>query len=240
MHVIDKIRKLLAMAEGNENEAEAALFAEKAAAMLAAHNLSMADVAEEEKGDISESEWHTMYLDPWRRRIIRSAAMLYFCDIFLRKWYDKEGHRMRDGVVIVGRPHNVFIAKEMADYLINTTMRLAISYSKETESQVRTQRGMRLAFERGCGERLAVRLNEMRLAKSHGEIIYRNGNPGNLPALYTTESLLTKQYLEALRLGVARVRGSDLSTLHSRAGMRAANQISLSPQLGGGKRHLLT
>lgn len=240
MHVVDKIRKLLAMAENSPNEAEAALFAEKAAELLAAHNLSMTDIRDEEKGEISEHHWKVMYLDPWRRRLIRASAQLYFCDTLLQKWWDKESHQLRPGIVIVGRPHNVFISKEMSNYLISTTLRLAGEYAKKHVNERYTERKTRLAFERGCGEKLAWRLGELRKAKSSGMVIKTpSGNPGNLPALYTQEAELTKSYIDALGLKNAKIRGSDLSTIHSGAGMKAANAISLEPQLTTKVTHLL-
>lgn len=232
-HIVDKIQKLLAMANDDSlSEEIAALYAAKAADLLAANNLSMSDVVTEDADDgLIEQQWETMYLDPWRRRLIRASAQLYFCDNFLRKWWDKKAHRLRDGVVLIGRPHNIFIAKMMATYLIDTTMRLAIDYSHKNPTAYFTPRGTRLAFERGCGEKLAWRLHELRKSKSAGEQIFRETNPGNLPALYATEADLAKKYIESLGLKNAKVRGSDLSTIHSKAGVRAANAISLEPQI---------
>ncbi len=47
-------------------------------------------------------------------------------------------------------------------------------------------------------------------------------------------------YLKSLGLRKAGVRGSDLSTIHSNAGVRAANAISLEPQITAGeKTHML-
>jgi len=241
-HIVDKVAKLLAMAKDeNLSEDVAALYAQKAADILAQHNLSMADLSEMEKGgELEEREWQTMYLDPWRRRIIRASAMLYFCDIFIRDWWDEESGRSRAGVVLVGRPHNTYIAREMATYLIDTTMRLAIDYSKVTKSNVRTQRGMRLAFERGCGEKLAYRLNVLRQERMAGDRVRNGTNPGNLPALYDDELAICKAYLMSLGLKPGGFRGSDLQSLHSAAGIRAANTISLSHQIKPGQTtHLL-
>lgn len=239
-HVVDKIRKLLAMADGTENEAEASAFAEKAAALLASNNLSMQDISEEEKGEMSEHMWETKYLDPWRRRIIEQSALLYFCDCFFRKWWDHDSRRGRWGIVIVGRPHNAYIAKMMATYLIDTTLRLASAYSFSDEKpKYLTRRGACIGFERGCGEMLAHRLHKLRIAKSEGDRVYVGGNPGNLPALYATEADLAMNYIKSLNLKVGNTRASDLETAASAAGIRAAKNISLEPQLTKTSAHLL-
>ncbi len=238
-HVVDKIRKLLAMADGTENEHEAASFAEKAAALLAANNLSLADISEEE-GDISEHMWETMYFDPWRRRVIEQAAMLYFCDVFFRKWYDKAGRKRRQGIVIVGRPHNAYIAKMMASYLIDTTLRLANNYGKKEKPIYMSRRAATIGFERGCGEMLAYRMSQLRLEKSKGDQVRVAGNPGNLPALYADEAGLVNSYLNSLGLKEGSFRQSDLRTAASGAGIRAAKNISLEPQLTKTSAHLLT
>lgn len=232
--LVDKIRKLRAKSEGTDNEHEAAIFAAKVAEMLAENGLSMADITEDLRDDpIGDMMWETMYLDPWRRHLIQMAAKLYFCSTYLFPWRD--GVKKRDGIRIVGRPHNAIVAKEMSEYLINTTVRLARNYSGE--------RSERLGFERGCGERLARRLYEKWQEQTAAAAQHSpSGNPANLPALYQNEDRLVREF--KARLGLVKatgLRGSELGSHHSAAGARAANSVSLSGQISSSRSggHLL-
>lgn len=237
-NVIDQIRKLRAVAEDpSTTEEEAAAFSAKVSDLLARHGLSMTDLRETEKGEIEGHHWHTMYLDPWRRQVIMAASRLYFCDIYLRKWLDRSSNKTREGIVIVGRPHNVEVAREMSEYLIATVGRLAKNYADANFDAHRTHRAVQIQFERGCGERVAARLRKLKEEQRSGAPQRTpSGNPGNLPALYDDEEELIRRYKEALALGKAATRASVLATRHSSAGWREGDNVGLNAQIHGSKR----
>ena len=85
--IVDRIRKLLALAGNNTSEAEREAALGKAHAMLLEHNLSMADLGRQEeidmKGDAAgqKSKYRSA---PWNRYIASAIAGLYFCKYYWR------------------------------------------------------------------------------------------------------------------------------------------------------------
>ena len=229
--LVEKIAKLRAVAEkGNLGEEETKLFADKVAELLAQHNLSLSDLDREENS-IIEEHWHTIYCDPWRRYIAHSAARLYFCDCYYRKWYDEVSHKVRDGIVFVGTATNIFVAKEMSEYLFNTTMRMAIAYAHAQEKNTHySWRKTRLNYERGMGTRLAMRLRELREARSNKEAV-----KSAVPALYDEESARAKAHIDALGLKEkAGFTSKFTRKTAARAGFEDAEQVQLSEQIPEG------
>lgn len=244
--IAETIRALLAKSQGTDNEHEAAAFAAKAAELLQKHNLDLASVeaAARTTGEaVSEVKLDWRYTDPWRMSIVRDTARLYFCRIYTTRRVEKDGKGRwveRKGVAIVGKPHNTAVAVSMTEYLVKTTLRLAAEYS--------TERGQRLPFERGCGERIAQRLRtikyeqELASARDAGyeDAASASSNPGNLPALYKSELVLVEDFMATLGLVPGRrSTGSSLDGHHAAAGRRAGDTVSLSTQIGGRSSHLI-
>lgn len=231
--IIDKILKLRAIAEHNSSdEIQATIFAAKVAELLAAHDLSIADLVEEQEG-VTEFMWNTMYADPWRRAMWSQVCALYFCDLIKDHWWDTESRVNRRGIRIIGRPEHIFVAREMCEYLEKTIMRLATDYARTHPDSLYHQRRVHLSFERGCGERMAARLAELKLDREAGEKKKTaSGNPGNLPALYDSESLAVREYKDKMEgLTRRRRRRSKMDHEASLAGILAADSIKLDPQL---------
>lgn len=233
MSIVETIAKLRAKAEDKSvTEEEASLFADKVAELLAKHNLNLDDI-DREDNHIVEEHWHTVYCDPWRRYIAHSAARLYFCDCYYRKWYDPLSRRVRDGIVFVGSATNIFVAKEMSEYLFNTTMRMAIKYAHEHKDTNYSWRQTRLNYERGMGTRLAQRLRQLREARMQKQ----TGDKSGLPALYDTESVRAREHIDSLKL-TKKVGFTSVFTRRSaaQAGFQDAEKVSLQAQVPGGVR----
>jgi Protein of unknown function (DUF2786) len=79
--VAERIRKLLALANNNPSEAEAAIALERASALMAEHNLTMAQVDAHGTGDERVEEKHNAAYrgQTWARLIWGSVAQLNFC-----------------------------------------------------------------------------------------------------------------------------------------------------------------
>lgn len=240
--LIDKIRKLAAKAAGTDSEAEAAAFSAKVQQLLAAHNLSE-DVLSAESDDpapIGEEIWEDYVDEKWRRSLTGEVARLYFCSTYsVDAW-----HRTADGhadssrpsylsIKFVGRAHNVAIARSMAEYLTKTTNRLARDYAPQN-------RPARSTFKKACGYRLAVRMQELRLAQQRDAPKTRDGNPHNLPALYASEQTLVQNFLKDKGLRSFGRAGTYANDEHAAAGRAAANSVSLSAQVGGPRTRLLS
>jgi hypothetical protein len=120
--VLAKVRKLLVRAEdvrgSSENEREMAM--RQAHALLAKHNLTMAQAEADGKGQKVKREKGDFELRPlaWARWISNGIAQLFFCNFFTVKMYNgKERH------TFIGRPENVITACEMAKYVIDSVLR---------------------------------------------------------------------------------------------------------------------
>lgn len=233
-----KLRALKAKADGTDNEHERDAFATKFAELLIQHNLTEADVRAskpEDTEDIADYSWQLKYLDPWRQAIIGAAARLYFCAWYMSVWYDRG--RERPAILLVGRPHNVAVCKEIAGWLMDWTVRHGKEYSSVRREY--------LAFERGCGETIAYRLNQkylqMQAEARAANVAKATGAapPGasiaNLPALYESEAKRADSWAKAkYSIGKAAPRkGSKLDSVHSVAGAAKGREAPIdSTQVG--------
>jgi uncharacterized protein DUF2786 len=166
--VAERIRKLLALANNNPSEAEAAIALERASALMAEHNLTMAQVDAHGTGEERIEEKHNAAYreQTWARLIWGSVAQLNFC--MYSYWHNNRGDvgwrklpggelekippREVDEHCIIGTRANVETAKAMVDYLVSTIERLA------RESKLTSVRDLH-AFKLGCARRLEVRLD---------------------------------------------------------------------------------
>jgi hypothetical protein len=179
--IIERVRKILALAGNNSNEAEAMVAAEKAQALLAEHNLSIADVTKKsgkvDDGFIVDEELSTDAY-PWRRKIAYMVARLYFSAYFFQP--DKRGKTMYDVHCFVGARHNIEVAKLMFHYLHTTVDRLAREGAKSIPKEQRSP--YRVSFRQAATNRLCTRIQaRIDEARKGGTIKGEKGN--TLPAL---------------------------------------------------------
>lgn len=220
--VQDRIRKLLALSQ-SPNEHEAAAAAAKAHALLAEHNLTMAEVGTEEDTpdtDIGHMTHDSRHSSPWVRQLWFAVAKTYFCDYF---YYT---HRHRTHHTIIGNATNTQLACAMGDYLQNTVMRLA-------NTECRGQSGsFKTGFKKGAVSRLNARLKEMREAQTQEVKDVKNSS--NLPALYEQNDQVLAAYVKSTfgKLGKAVSRERNTSSAGYHAGRAAADNIGLHSQIG--------
>lgn len=223
--ILDKVQKLMAKAKGTENENEAAIFAAKAAELLAKHNLDEALLRDhqqgKEEGPIGEHPYEGRVPDRWRELILQGCAKLYFCKLLRHQVGGKKRY------TLYGREHNAVVAKLMAEYLIATVKRMARQYSADKATQG--------DFRRGAGLRLYERL--VALYNEQNKPAPASATGTTLPALYRGEENAIDQYiadrfpnLRSARKGKPMKHGAA-----AWAGRSAADSISLSTQVGGGK-----
>ncbi len=217
--ILGLYRKLMAKANGTENEAEALAFMEKAQELLAKHNLTEADARVEEEPSFTTKRHNTVDTNKWRLVMFSAVAKLYFCKMIRTHVYWKE--KYRPVPEFIGRPHNVEIAISMSLYLEKTVLRLA----KEAYSD----RKSRLQFENGCGMRIATRIFKMA-----EEVQTDKGDGSGLPALYKNEAILVDDYTNQIygKLGTATSRPSQVTNA-TLAGRQAAESVHLGGQVGG-------
>lgn len=218
--LMDRISKLLAKAKGTNNEHEAAIFAAKAAELLAEHNLTEAMLsardATREQGPIGRHPFGTRVPDAWRERVVVGCAKLYFCRIVFG--VDARDKPLPHTWTFVGREHNAKVAAAMADYLIATVKRMAREYSPITREQ--------RDFRKGAGDRLYERLWAKWREQNTGPATAPSGT--TLPALYKAEELALAEYLGDINKIKGRGHKYGENAWDGRA---AADRISLDAQV---------
>lgn len=211
------IAKLLAKAKGTNNEHEAALFAAKAAELLARHNLTEAQIAARESRDsdpVTEQRMGRKSVAKWRQTIAGGVAKLYFCKLLL---YGSQ-------VEFVGKAHNVEVAISMCDWLCSVVVRMAREY---TDDRI----GME-DFKRGAAIRLYWRLDELYKAQNPPAPTPAQTGTG-LPALYRNEAQAVESYIEDRygQLRSRRSKGLQIRGGAGAAGYDRAGGINLNTQV---------
>jgi Protein of unknown function (DUF2786) len=154
--VIEKIRKLLAMADGNANEHEAAIAAAKAQELLEAYNLDMAAIGKDGGAFAPRQDKNKAGgLYSWQRHLWNAVANLNFCNY----WYirgltagSQYEHR------VLGSHVNVISTEVMADYLQQTIERLARNWVTENRPGKSIFIKEAIAYREGIAHRISERL----------------------------------------------------------------------------------
>jgi len=227
--LIRKIRALKAKADSpGVTEAESMAFMEKVTSMLAQHNLEIAQLEVEEQSGIERDDFEAN----WQASPTRRAMFVAVCALYMVRplTYGGGGKATKKKWTLVGRKVNVYMAKDMAEYLLRTVIRLSNEHAKRTG-------GDNIDFRRGCFTRLTERLYELKLQQERAAAPAYNakGNPENLPALRMMENDLINAYLKSQfgKLGQARRSRGKGYGLDGMAGYQAGNNISLNRQVSG-------
>ena len=218
MKIAEKVQKLLALTESS-NEHEAALAAEKAHALLAEHNLSMAQVesATTNKQDTIGHSTATSKLGArWVRSVWQATARLYFCEYMFSSGNHKTHH------YVIGSEANTATTCQMAEFFTQTVVKMSKGYSGSSQSSFRT----------GCALRLVGRLNAMRgLAQKQQDVATSCGT--TLPVLYEQTKKKLDEYISETWGKTKAVPSKNFSIADSKAyasGRDAANTIGLNKQ----------
>lgn len=160
--VIEKVKKLLALAEGNSNENEAASASAKAMELLAAYNLNMTIIGSTAKGKqgARSDTKKKGGLYSWQRDLWKAVSELNFCMYWSIKGTARGStyeHR------VLGSQANVISTEVMAEYLQHTVERLAQEWAKPRYRSVFVREA--IAYREGMAYRLVQRLNALRIAR---------------------------------------------------------------------------
>lgn len=239
--IMDKIAKLLKLADNNPNEHEAALAAEKASALALEYGLTVAQVhGKDEAGYAQHDIFESAKYQLWIANICGSVARLNACKFFYSEGYTDEG-KARCWYNVIGRPHNVEATKLMVAYLIETINRLNREGVKGEGMTQRERKIFRKAFKLGCSERIAMRLEERLLKNQQAK---RPSASEGIPGT----ALVVADYYKAERENIEEFieKKTNLEFTHRRAGRRlsvdsdaygkglaAGNSVSLDPQIEG-------
>jgi|GEM_PF-2788393 len=157
-NVLDRVRKLLRLAQHAGSEAEAALASTRAAELMARHEIDAATISLEssdtraaEPIDRAHRVTATKKKVGWHMRLAGGAAALYGCRAY---WWG-------GAVQLFGRQSAVQAAGYTAQYLIREVERL-VDAEHPSQSHTRADRN---AWRYGCAERIGERLREQAAAR---------------------------------------------------------------------------
>ncbi len=187
--LVERMKKLLALATNNDNEHQATAAMEKLTAMLEEHNLDMAVLGKSDATRKDAKRKGGLY--GWQRKLWDSVAKLNFCVYFSIRGLDKGSsyeHRL------VGSHANVIATEMMATYLQDTIERLAAQWAKDVGHHSRFVREA-IAYREGMTERVSNRLYERReallsAARKEAEERKRDQAMANRPSTGTELTIL--------------------------------------------------
>jgi len=225
---IDKIRKLLAMAndnaDGGEHERDNAL--RQAMAMLAKHNLTMADLEDDlDKEDRDCFVIDEEFPEPFRRVIGSAVSRLFFCEFFSMHVPGKQKYKFH----FVGLESNAQTALEMTKYLIASVSREGQRRRKELNESV----GWDTTFRNAAASQISKRCDELR-AKADEEHNADGSNALVLASLYEQEAKLNDDYISkvlGLEIKVRTSKGQYKNREAVRQGMDYGNKVNLNRQI---------
>ena len=231
---IDKVRKLLKVADsgatgnGVEHEQETAL--RQALAIMAKHNLSMADIEEvEEKEDRDNIEIAEEFPCPWRRVLAGAVAKLFFCTFVFIKVPNKQKYKF----IFVGLESNAITAKEMTQYLIKSVFKESYRQQKERNETV----AFGTTFRNAAANRIAVRCNAL-MEEAQADTSLVSGRALTLTSVYEQEEKLNLNYIDKV-MGMPLVEKKIKGEYKSRSGLAAGtdygNKVNLNRQLSAPK-----
>jgi len=161
--VIEKVRKLLALAHGNDNEHQAEAAANKARELLEAHNLDMAHIAKANGGGNGYAARDKQILRgglyQWQRELWNQTASLNFCKYwFIRGTHVGTSYKHE----LLGSKVNVITTTIMAQYLEGTVERLAREWVRINRPGLSIFTKEAIAYREGMTNRLVTRMWNLR------------------------------------------------------------------------------
>jgi hypothetical protein len=234
--VLAKIRKLRNMTtEKGCTEAEAATAAAAMYSLLARHNLSLAELKESDVAPEDRSLGEHRYQANrrgWRPYLWQAVSRLNFCEYLV----------VRGGHAVIGTKANCEATQEMAEWLVETVVRLSNDAARQ---QSKDQNSYRLSFRAGCSDRLRHRIDLLREQARKGAIKPADGDT-KLPALANLYDLSSQRLADFMQQHHPKLKNSKIS--HSvkdmngyTAGRDAAEGVTLKPAkkiAAKGKKHL--
>jgi hypothetical protein len=139
--IIQKIRKLLALADGNQNEHEREVAMQFAMELLSKHNLSVAQVEGQAlEINVCEVEGDFARLERWMQYVLDAVCELYYTDYYIS---------IRKTAMFVGTAENVAVSIDVAEWLIQSIRKESNRLYKDSYQ--------RRSFRTGAGWQILLR-----------------------------------------------------------------------------------
>jgi hypothetical protein len=215
--IVEKVKKLLALADSDKNshEHERAVAMQAAMDLLAKHNLSMTEVNAQSLELAPEEVSANFKLEPWVRRILSAACKLYYTRYYMMRTRNYQ-NRLERNPVFVGTAENIAVTISVATWLLNS-VRLE---SNRLYRYPFERRSFRLGaadkiFERAC----AITLAEKKPGASVGT---------SLVVLRNKFEMANEQHMSAKNLKQFRPRAVYLDGNAFAQGEEFGNQVGLN------------
>jgi len=156
--IIDRIRKLMALANNNNNEHEATAALARAQALMEEYNIEEHSIGETAKGGQRSDKSKKGGLYKWQRDIWQSVAEANFCLYYSVKGL-KKGQAYQNRVI--GSNANTVTTELMADYLQATIERLTKEYAKVAFPGYSVFIRELIAYREGLATRICERLKAL-------------------------------------------------------------------------------
>ncbi len=182
--IISKIKKLLALAEGNTNEHEREVAMKFAMDLLGKHNLSVSQLEKEAlKHSICEVEGQ-FRLERWIQHILDAVCELYFTDYYISA---------RKTAMFVGTPENIAVTIDVAGWLIDSIRKESNRLYKDSYQ--------RRSFRLGAGLKIILRAIDLTVEETAASRkSARTGNGTSLAILRDQLNRANQDYLSKLNL----------------------------------------
>jgi hypothetical protein len=190
---LQRIKKLLALADGNPNEHEREVAMQFALDLLGKHNLTVTDV-EDADFDQQTKEFHVdMKLDKWVRYVLTATSKLYYTDYYIHQTRTWNGS-LKNTPAFIGTEENVAVTIEVATWLLNS-IRLESNYTYTDPSD-------RRSFRLGAAFRILERAFEIITAEELAEKHSKSNNSSGTSLMVIRNSLqaANQRYLANMNL----------------------------------------
>jgi hypothetical protein len=171
--IVEKIQKLLALANSS-NEHEAKLAAARAQELLVKYNLTEATVEGHSATYVREDlETGRQREDKVHNLILMVIRDYFFVEVVKNRKYNAEGKKMMQ-YVLLGKAHNVEIAKYVKSFLEQSFDALWKTYAKETGAKPTSRTSFMLGLYKGVREQLEA--TRAKVQSETGLVVVRDGD----------------------------------------------------------------
>jgi len=221
--VIDRIKKMITLgndAGATEHERETAL--RMAYNTMAKHNLTMADLPEDEKGEDRVRGEVTICGDKWIRVVCNSVSKLFFCKYF----YCRTGVSGKEMHCFIGLESNVATAKAMSEFVVKSIKREATARFRSPTSP--EGRSFGVGASHTIFSRVETMLKEDTVESTPGTALV-------LVRVHEQEQAANDLWLanDGVKLKTPVARSSPINRSAYHSGKDFGNTVSLNKQVGG-------
>lgn len=138
--ILEKVKKLLALAGNNPSEEEAKSASLKAQQLLAEYNLTLSDADEDKKLEISDSQFYCGGDNQWKFSLASVISKNFRCQHY---WLGKKT------LVFYGYKADCEIAKEVFGFLFNVCKKRMTQVADKAYAETGTSKGVRFSYTSG-------------------------------------------------------------------------------------------